>query len=70
VTETNPDTGIKRRRGIFTIWVLFYGFVGSQMAWTLSPFMGIPEKPFMIIHNEGRNFFIDVLSSLGALLGV
>lgn len=70
VTETNPDTGIKRRRGIFTIWVLLYGFVGSQMAWTLSPFMGIPERPFTIISNERGNFFIDVLSSLGALLGV
>ena len=63
VTEEDTPEGAKRRRAIFTAWVILYGFVGAQMAWTLSPFMGYPDYPFIFIHNEGSNFFIDVFTS-------
>lgn len=69
VTEEGAPHGALRRRGIFAVWVALYGFVGVQMAWTLSPFMGIPEYPFLLIHDKGGNFFIDVFISILKLLG-
>lgn len=31
------------RNLILRMWILIYGFVGTQMAWTLRPFLGAPE---------------------------
>ena len=45
-----------------------YAFVGTQMAWTLSPFMGAPNHPFMLFV-QGGNFYADVINSLRQLLG-
>ncbi len=61
--------GVRARRIIFVLWVTLYGFVGSQMAWTLSPFMGQPDKPFVVIGQIGGNFYADVLQSAMRLLG-
>ncbi|MEN8242592.1 MAG: actin-binding WH2 domain-containing protein [Chloroflexota bacterium] len=61
--EENP----KRRNLFLIIWVLLYGFVGAQMAWTLDPFIGNPEIPFVLFSNEGGNFFVDIIKSLGEI---
>lgn len=63
----NPE-GADTRRKVFALWVLLYAFVGSQMAWTLSPFIGEPGQPFMIFRQVGGNFYADVVSSIGKLL--
>ncbi len=69
VTEREDEAeGIKTRRLIFMIWVFLYAFVGSQMAWTLSPFLGDPSLPFILLTQRGGNFYADVLNSLGTLL--
>ena len=58
--------GIGKR--ILFIWILLYGFVGTQMTWRLSPFIGKPEDPFYVIRPSRDNFYIDVLNALkGAL---
>ena len=64
----NPQ-GAKNRRVIFVLWVILYGFVGSQMAWTLSPFIGDPGLPFIVFRQIGGNFYSDVITSLRQLLG-
>lgn len=64
VTETGDEKGAQSRRPIFVIWALLYGFVGSQMAWTLSPFMGNPTLPYMLVQQSGGNFYADILNSL------
>ncbi len=69
VTESEADANIRTRRLIFWLWVMVYAFVGSQMAWTLSPFMGTPGAPFVLIRHAGGNFYADVLNTLQALLG-
>jgi hypothetical protein len=69
VTETDKENDGHARRRVFAIWVILYGFVGSQMAWVLSPFMGRPENPFMLVHHGGGNFYLDVFFSLLELLG-
>jgi hypothetical protein len=57
------------RRIIFALWIVLYGFVGSQMAWTLSPFIGAPREPFIVFAQPGGNFYADVLQSVARLLG-
>ncbi|MEQ8675606.1 MAG: hypothetical protein RLP44_00800 [Aggregatilineales bacterium] len=69
VTEHEDDENVKTRRLIFWLWVMVYAFVGSQMAWTLSPFMGVPDAPFVLIRHAGGNIYADILNSLQTLLG-
>jgi hypothetical protein len=64
VVETGDKKGASSRRSIFVIWALLYGFVGSQMAWTLSPFMGDPSLPYILARQSDSNFYADVLNSL------
>lgn len=66
--EGNTD-GVKARRRTLILWTIVYGFVGSQMAWTLRPFMGYPGGQFEIVRQLGGNFYADVLVSLGEILG-
>ena len=68
-TETEDEReGVGARRLIFVLWVILYGFVGSQMAWTLSPFMGDPGHPFILFTQNGGNFYTDIISSVTQLL--
>jgi hypothetical protein len=70
VTETEDEReGIQTRRLIFTLWILLYAFVGTQMAWTLSPFVGAPGQPFMLFTKPGSNFYTYVLQSVSHLIG-
>jgi len=67
--DARNEEGAKARRIVFVLWVILYAFVGSQMAWTLSPFIGDPGEPFMLVKQVGGNFYSDVLSSIQELLG-
>ncbi|MCC6805555.1 MAG: actin-binding WH2 domain-containing protein [Anaerolineae bacterium] len=69
LSDWDNQTGAGARRLIFLLWVILYGFVGSQMAWTLSPFIGDPGIPFLFVRQIGGNFYSDVLNSLRQLLG-
>jgi hypothetical protein len=51
------------------IWILLFGFVGTQLAWTLRPFFGSPGQPFELFRNIDGTFYGDILGSLGSLLG-
>jgi hypothetical protein len=68
VTMQDESEGKDTRRMIFTLWVILYGFVGSQMAWTLSPFIGQPGEPFVLVSQVGGNFYADVIASAQELL--
>lgn len=70
VTEEDNPNGLTTRRLIFTVWVLLYAFVGSQMAWTLRPFIGIPGDPFTPFVQVGGNFYADVVESFRILVGI
>jgi hypothetical protein len=69
LSEADSPDGAQTRRIIFLLWIVLYAFVGSQMAWTLSPFMGDPGLPFVIVAQRGGNFYSDVINSLRTLLG-
>lgn len=49
-------------------WIVVYGFVGTQMAWTLRPFFGAPGLSFEIFRDLGGNFYVNILQSIGEIL--
>ncbi len=57
-------------RATFQVWVVIYALVGAQMGWILRPFIGAPELPFEWFRSREANFFIDVVRTIGDLLGV
>lgn len=61
--------GASARRWVLRVWILIYAFVGSQMAWTLRPFIGAPSIKFELFRQLGGNFYTNIFASLGEILG-
>jgi hypothetical protein len=67
---TQPAAGEKPASMLLLyIWILLFGFVGTQLAWTLRPFFGDPGKPFELFRDIEGTFYGNILSTLGSLLG-
>jgi hypothetical protein len=49
------------------IWILLFGFVGTQLAWTLRPFFGSPDKPFSLYREIDGNFYAEIFRTLSHL---
>jgi hypothetical protein len=49
------------------VWILLFGFVGTQLAWTLRPFFGSPGKDFQVFRSIDGNFYVDIVRTLGQL---
>lgn len=49
------------------LWVLLYGFVGTQLAWTLRPFFGDPGQPFELFRSIEGNFYVNIVQTLANL---
>jgi hypothetical protein len=62
--------GAGARRTVVWLWIMLYAFVGSQMAWTLRPFVGAPGLPFELFRQLGGNFYANVLTSFGEIFGL
>jgi len=69
VSAAKDAPGKFKRSVVLYLWMLLYAFVGSQMAWTLRPFIGYPGARFELLRDLGGNFYADVFRSLGELLG-
>jgi hypothetical protein len=61
--------GAGARRNVVRLWILIYAFVGSQMAWTLRPFIGAPGMQFELFRQLGGNFYANIFASIGEVLG-
>ncbi len=48
---------------ILGLWMLLFGFVGTQMTWRLSPFIGKPEDPFYILKPARDNFYVQAITA-------
>lgn len=57
------------RKGVIILWMFVYAFVGSQMAWTIRPFIGAPSIEFELFRQLGGNFYANIIASLGEILG-
>lgn len=60
----------KNRYKLITGWLFLYGFVGSQLGWTLRPFVGSPNQPFSLFREIESNFYIQAIKIVGKVLGV
>jgi len=61
--------GAWARRWVMCCGFIVYAFVGSQMAWTLRPFIGAPSMKFELFRQLGGNFYSNILASIGEFLG-
>jgi hypothetical protein len=69
IVSTAGKEGTTARRWLIWLWVIVYAFVGSQMAWTLRPFIGAPSMEFELFRQLGGNFYTNVFASIGEILG-
>ncbi|MET8229739.1 hypothetical protein ABZS77_03550 [Micromonospora sp. NPDC005298] len=49
------------------IWILLFGFVGTQLAWTLRPFFGDPGQDFAFFRSIDGNFYAEILRTISNL---
>jgi hypothetical protein len=68
--DAENEEGLRARRRLFFWWMILYAFVGTQMAFTLSPFMGDPAQPFILFRQTDSNFYVDIVSSVFNMLGI
>jgi hypothetical protein len=61
--------GASARSNVVRLWIVLYAFVGSQMAWTLRPFIGAPSMKFELFRQLGGNFYSNIFASIGEMLG-
>lgn len=61
VDTARDDSSRKIGQRILMLWILLYAFVGTQMTWRLSPFIGRPEDPFYLVKPSRDNFYVDVI---------
>jgi hypothetical protein len=61
--------GDQARRRVLRLWMFLYAFVGSQLAWTIRPFIGAPSIEFELFRQLGGNFYTNIFASLGEILG-
>jgi hypothetical protein len=54
-----PRTGIT----VFRFWIVILFFVGSQLSWSLRPFIGVKENPFQVFRKQEGNFYQALLHS-------
>ncbi len=64
------DKSSPNRHKLITAWLFLYGFVGSQLGWTLRPFFSSPNSPFALFREIESNFYVEVVQIVGNLFGV
>jgi hypothetical protein len=69
IVSSGGKEGAAARRRVVWLWIVVYAFVGSQMAWTLRPFIGAPSMQFELFRQLGGNFYTNIVASLGEILG-
>lgn len=69
IDKASPEEHGETPGGLFFAWLVLYGFVGTQLAWVLRPFVGAPNMDFQIFRPRTGNFYESVFESLQAFLG-
>jgi hypothetical protein len=67
IADGDTAQGVKIRTNILRFWLVLYGFVGSQLGWTLRPFFGSPGQFELFRPREG-SFFSGVWTAIVNLL--
>jgi hypothetical protein len=66
----SQDAQNRLSKRILMLWFVLYAFVGTQMTWRLSPFIGRPEDPFYLLKPSRDNFYVDVIHAIEAALNI
>jgi hypothetical protein len=69
LVSASGTEGAGARLMVVRLWILVYAFAGSQVAWTLRPFIGAPTMNFELFRQLGGNFYTNIFASLGELFG-
>ncbi len=70
IKKEGESESLNNRLKLIKAWLFLYGFVGSQLGWTLRPFFGSPNLPFSLFREIESNFYVEVLKIIGSLLGL
>lgn len=70
LVSASGTEGATARLMVVRLWILVYAFVGSQVAWTLRPFIGAPSMKFELFRQLGGNFYTNIFASLGEIFGI
>jgi hypothetical protein len=57
------------RMALVYVWILLFGFVGTQLAWTLRPFFGDPDGQFALFREISGTFYTNILQTIGNVFG-
>lgn len=68
IIASNTAQSVKIRTNILRFWLVLYGFVGSQLGWTLRPFFGSPGQQFELFRAREGSFFSAVFNAVVNLL--
>ncbi|MFC3744029.1 hypothetical protein [Paractinoplanes deccanensis] len=49
------------------VWIFLFGFVGTQLAWTLRPFFGSPGMKFSLYRDIDGNFYAEIFRTIADL---
>jgi hypothetical protein len=69
VVSSDSIEGATTRKWVLILWMFVYGFVGSQMAWTIRPFIGAPGVNFELFRYLSGNFYTNIIYSIRSLMG-
>ena len=69
ISSSGGNEGADSRKWVLRLWMFLYAFVGSQLAWTIRPFIGAPSIPFELFRQLGGNFYTNIFASIGEILG-
>jgi hypothetical protein len=68
VPMRQPEPQRQASMTLLYIWILLFGFVGTQLAWTLRPFFGDPGRPFALFRHINGTFYADIFRTIGHLI--
>ena len=65
----DPQDQLKSKKSLLFIklWAILFAFIGLQLSFTMSPFFGIPEAPFILFTPEKSNFFMNLAETIGLI---
>ena len=70
IDQDSPSSWGRAGRVLLAAWIGLYAFVSSQMTWRLSPLVGDPTQPFVLLQPSRDNFYVDVIHAVQRAMGL
>ncbi len=66
--KVSLDRSLDSQSFVFGLWLILYAFVGTQLAWTLRPFIGAPSMEFSLFRPRSGSFYEELFKILTTML--